>query len=110
MKIVLLRHGKPDVPSIGRLQPCEMHKWTQSYNESLLDMNSMPSHEAVKEAKRCNAVICSDLPRSIESAKIFGVNGVYMSDPVFREVGLPYDNWRLLALPPKVWAVLFRFF
>jgi broad specificity phosphatase PhoE len=108
MKIVLLRHGKPDIPHSGRLRPCEMRKWIESYNCAALDRSLVPSREAVKEAQRCSAVVCSDLPRSVESAKILGVSAVHWSDPNFREADLPCSNWRLPALPPKIWAELFR--
>ncbi|RDH90148.1 MAG: hypothetical protein DIZ77_14085 [endosymbiont of Seepiophila jonesi] len=67
-----------------------------------------PSVKAVEIAVGCNAVVCSDLPRSIESAEMLGVEVVDFEASIFREMELPSANWPSPKLPLNVWAVLFR--
>lgn len=108
MKIVLLRHGKPDIPEFGKLRASEILRWIESYNSAGIMKDHQPSREAVEIANNCNAVVCSDLPRSVESAEALRIKGVNHIEPVFREMGLPYANWPSPKLSSSVWAALFR--
>ncbi|RDH86840.1 MAG: hypothetical protein DIZ78_08105 [endosymbiont of Escarpia spicata] len=108
MRIVLLRHGKPDVPELGRLRASELRHWIKLYNSAGLKRSQRPSDKAVEIAVGCNAVVCSDLPRSIESAEMLGVEVVDFEASIFREMELPSANWPSPKLPLNVWAVLFR--
>ena len=108
MQIVLLRHGKPDIPEHGRLKAHELRQWIESYNSAGILPENTPSQEAVEIADTCNAVACSDLPRSVESAKALGIEEVDIIKPVFREMGLPFGSLPALKLMPNTWAVLFR--
>jgi hypothetical protein len=107
-KIILLRHGKPDVPEYEIMKGHEIHKWIESYNLSGIDLSCQPSCEATEIAKGCNVVVCSDLARSIESAKALEINEINTIEPLFREMGLPYGNVPFMKLKPEIWAVLFR--
>jgi len=51
-------------------------------------------------ADECNAVVCSALPRSIESVKAFHNKNTVLSDPIFNEAGLPVANWQVMKLSP----------
>ena len=112
MKIILLRHGKPRVPVFGKLRACEFHQWIEAYNLAPLDPNSKPSTELVSLAKRCDTIICSNLRRSIESAKVLGVKDIHSIDAIFREFELPYakglSRKGAPKLSPGVWSVLYR--
>ncbi|TXL02092.1 hypothetical protein BMR02_00620 [Methylococcaceae bacterium HT1] len=108
MKIVFIRHGKPDLPELGKLQANELHQWIKAYNAASLDTDQQPPKQAVELTKQCNVVVCSNLRRSIESAKLLGIRGIYCIDAIFREVELPYCNIRSPKLSATVWFVLFR--
>jgi len=108
MQIVLLRHGKPNVPKHGRLRANELHKWIESYNSAGIVPEPVPSRDAIKISNACNAVVCSDLPRSVESAKALGVKGINVIEPAFREMGLPFGSFPPLKLSPNIWARFFR--
>lgn len=108
MRIVLLRHGKPDAPDIGRLRANELHRWIESYNSAGLIKGHEPPQEAMEVAGQCKAIVCSDLQRSVESAEKLGVKKVHYCDPMFREMGLPYGNWSSLKCSPNTWSALFR--
>ena len=108
MKIVILRHGKPVTPSLRKLNASEFSDWVDEYNVAGLSPTSQPMKHVKKYADICNAVVCSALPRSIESAKAFSNKSIVLSDPIFNEAGLPVANWQVLKLSPKIWAVVFR--
>jgi broad specificity phosphatase PhoE len=108
MKIVILRHGKPVIPSLGKLSASAFSEWVDKYNAAGLCPTSQPTNHAMKRADDCNAVVCSALPRSVESAKAFNNKGFFLSDPIFNEAGLPVANWQTMKLSPKTWAVVFR--
>lgn len=48
MRIVLLRHGKPDVPELGRLRASELRHWIKLYNSAGLKRSQRPSEKAVE--------------------------------------------------------------
>ncbi len=108
MKIILLRHGKPVIPNLDPLSASEFNEWVGLYNLSGLCPTSAPTAEAVTQARNCEVVVCSELPRSIESALALGIKQITFSDPQFNEAGLPIPKWNGLKLSPSVWAVFFR--
>ncbi len=112
MKIVLLRHGKPKIPELGKLAVHEFHDWITAYNSAPLDSRSKPAKETVEMAKFCNTIVCSDLPRSIESAQRLEVKNIHCIDVIFREFELPslenIPRYGVLKFSPDIWAVLYR--
>lgn len=108
MEITLLRHGKPIIPSLNKLSASSFDEWVREYDLSGLCSSSKPTMKAFGCAKKCNVIVCSDLPRSIESAKALNSGDVFLSNAIFNEAGLPVAKWHTLKLSPKVWAVTFR--
>jgi len=108
MKIVIMRHGKPVVPVIDALQACELPRWLEAYDEAGINQTQKPPAPALAIAASCRVVVCSDLPRSIQSAQALNRKHIHLSEPGFREIGLPYASRNTPRLPPKVWVVLFR--
>ncbi len=108
MKIILLRHGKPTTPPLNKITASEFFEWVQAYNSAELCSSSQPTTKAMSQAIDCNALVCSGLRRSIESANKLNADHIVLSDPVFNEAELPVANWRTLKLSPKLWAFIFR--
>jgi len=108
VKIVLIRHGKPNLDDIGKIKSIEIERWIESYNSAKIDLKCQPKKESIEIAKNCNQVVCSDLSRSIESANILGVKKIHHIESVFREVGLPYAPFPFIKLEPNLWAIIFR--
>ena len=108
MKIIILRHGKPVIPSLSKLSALAFSDWVNEYNAAGLCPTSRPTKHAQNCANECNAIVCSVLPRSLESAKAFNNGRVHLSDQIFNEAGLPVADWKTIKLSPKVWAVTFR--
>lgn len=108
MEIILLRHGKPKPISFNRIKAFSFINWIESYNLSGLCPTSIPTQKALSAANKCNAIICSELPRSKESAKALKIKNITLFYSQFNEAGLPGANWRSLKLYPTTWAVIFR--
>ncbi len=108
MKIVLLRHGKPEISALKKQSASAFGQWISDYNAAGLSAESKPTSAALACANRSHAIVCSSLQRSIDSANALGAKKIVLSDAVFNEAGLPSANWRFLGLPSTLWAVFFR--
>ena len=112
MKIVIMRHGEPKFGLSDMLKKkCsanELEAIIGVYVDSGLNSQKIPPPEALRVVKTCNAVACSDLPRSMESAAALGVLNIDFTDPIFREADLPYANWRYPKLTVFSWGIFFR--
>lgn len=108
MEITLLRHGEPVIPPLTRITARSFQRWVELYNFADLSESSIPSDETIFHASKCNAVVCSELPRSIQSAKALKIENITLSSALFNEAGLPISNWQVIKLSPKTWAVIFR--
>ena len=107
MKIIILRHGKPVTPPLSKVSSLAFSDWVTEYNAAGVCPTSKPTEDTQNSANECNVIVCSDFPRSKESAKAFNKN-IHLSDSIFNEAGLPIANWKTIKLSPKVWAVTFR--
>jgi len=108
MRIVLLRHGRPEINGVMKLRANEIHEWIKAYNMSGLSQDDHPPREVVEIAGECNTIVCSDLPRSIDSAHALGLHKISCMEKKYREVGLPYADIKMPKLDPKIWAAIFR--
>ena len=90
------------------MSPLLFSDWVNSYNAAGLCTTSSPTNEVIKIASKCNALVCSELPRSIDSAKALQAKDITLSSAIFNEAGLPVSCWKFPALSPKAWAVFFR--
>ena len=107
MHITLLRHGKPDISQSQLIQPKKFGEWFDAYNGASLCPQHAPDSHILALAKKSKAVVCSDLPRSINSALCLGVKPI-CAVPLFREMELPYWSFPAPTLPANLWAFLFR--
>ncbi len=95
-------------PPIKALSASEFKSWVDSYNANDLDNAVLPDHCTVKLAQSADFVICSDLPRSTESARYLGIETINLTSSHFQEAGLPVVSWNFPKLSVRVWAALFR--
>jgi broad specificity phosphatase PhoE len=108
MRIVLIRHGEPDLGYWQSVSAQDMAQWIEAYNAAGIKSNSLPTKSVIDMMFGCSYFVCSDLDRSIQSAKILGTSQINHIDPLFREAGLPYARWKGITLSPTLWSVLFR--
>ncbi len=106
MQITLLRHGKPAFELNGTVQACELNKIAESYD--LSGITGAPPNKTQHLSKTHNIVVCSNLPRSLQSAKALGVTKIHSTTPVFRETSIPYFSNGSLKLPVSVWIIVLR--
>ncbi|OQX95828.1 hypothetical protein B6I21_03420 [candidate division KSB1 bacterium 4572_119] len=110
MKIVVIRHGKPNISISKPVNSIEFGESVKAYNDAGIKKASKPPEDAVKEYNNCNKIICSDLPRSVESAKLLTPKKQIHQDSLFREVEMPHGTWRTPRLRPESWLIIFRIF
>jgi len=108
MKIVLLRHGKPRLPSFRKMTGSEFGNWINSYDAAPLDAECPPFDESINISKRCNTAICSTLIRSIESSNRLGLSDTIEASNDFIEARLPSYNIFNLKFSEKIWLIIFR--
>ena len=99
-----MRHGRSAHPlPTSWITPGEFREWICIYNRIGISEDSHPSDELVATAADIPIVVCSDYPRSIESAARVAPNSQPRISATFREVGRPLQgNWQL-RLPLNVW-------
>jgi broad specificity phosphatase PhoE len=107
MKIIIIRHGKPDLPLRPRIAAGELGEWLDAYQRSGVN-RSAPSEEALQAARECPVIVTSDLARSMGSAAVLPHTGRVISERLFREAEWPYSSVPILRLRPYTWAAVFR--
>jgi broad specificity phosphatase PhoE len=105
-KIILVRHGEPDVKIAGKISGAEIPSFLDTYNNAPLNPSSEPSDRLRYLADNAT-VVCSTLPRSIASAQRCGVKPSIV-DTCFCESIPPHFQSDLLKLSPKMWLFLSR--
>ncbi|NOX75240.1 MAG: histidine phosphatase family protein [Gammaproteobacteria bacterium] len=108
MKIVIQRHGEPDIGEWGKISSTEMTKWINCYNESGVVIDNHPCSKSLAHAKN-SFVVCSTLERSRHSVELLKADK-YIADSSFCEAELPVVNFPLLKISPHAWSIVFRVF
>jgi broad specificity phosphatase PhoE len=106
VRITILRHGKPDFEWGRNVRGSDFRRLESNYDSA--GIVGIPPEESRNLIKHHEIVVCSDLPRSIQSAQALGANTVHFSSPVFREMNLPYFDRAPFTLPLKLWVVMLR--
>ncbi len=106
MKITLLRHGRPEYELAGNVKARELSEIARSYD--LSGIIGRAPYEAIALIKEHNIVVCSDMVRSIQSAKALGVTEVHLATSMFNETGIPHFTRGSIKLPISVWILLLR--
>lgn len=108
MEIVIIRHGKSIVKTSGRVSASEFGVCTKAYDIAGVDERYPPSTEVIEKAKSCNFTICSDLERSLHSAKLLEIARPNLISSLYRECEIPYTNWKYPKISKTAWPIVFR--
>ena len=108
MKIVIIRHGKPESIYEERIPAFKFVDWINRYNATSLSGSSVPDAAALACTSECNVIVSSNLQRSIDSARVLDREKHLISDGQFNEAGMPSASWKTLKMFPNTWAVIFR--
>ena len=110
MQITLLRHGTPDLSGWGKIHSSRMPEWIDAYNSSGVKNESEQFCQEIVAELTYQFIVCSNLPRSIHSAKIICYQSPHLVDAIFSEAELPSIRIPLFKLTPHVWSMIFRVF
>jgi bisphosphoglycerate-dependent phosphoglycerate mutase len=106
-KIILLRHGEVDIKDYKNISAKQFGGWIIEYNNSDIKSEFSSKDEIKNLLNKTDILICSNLKRSIQSIEIFDKIPFDTND-IFNEAELPFSNWNLLKINPKVWLIFFR--
>ena len=110
MRISLIRHGRSMLKNNEKMSLYEYNNWLTDYDNAGVLQEVSYHSETVEIVEKANIFITSDLKRSIESALLLNANEKIISDPLFRETGLPnaFPKIANLKLSPTSWTVILR--
>jgi broad specificity phosphatase PhoE len=106
MEIILMRHGEPAYELKGRVQANEISGVIEGYD--LSGIKDKPPKITIDRVSSVSAVVCSDLKRSIESAKALGFSKIHQSRALYREVATPHFKGGEFSMSLYKWGVFLR--
>jgi broad specificity phosphatase PhoE len=106
VRITIVRHGRPNFEWQRNVRGSDFKNLESAYDSSGIAENPPEKSLGLVEQHKC--IVCSDLPRSMQSAKALGANTIHVTSPVFREMNLPYFDNIPIKLPLKLWVALLR--
>jgi broad specificity phosphatase PhoE len=109
-RIILIRHGQPDIPVAPRASHHEFRTYIDAYEASGLDPQSAPPEELQDLVAELSAVFTSGKKRADESARVLAPNAELIADPLFVEAPLAAPRIPLLKMRVPKWAVVARIF
>lgn len=108
MRIILIRHGRPNIPVSLRTSHKEFRSYVDAYEEAGLDPESVPPEELQDLIGELAAVFTSGRPRAHDSARALAPNAELIADPLFVEAPLALPPIPLLRMKVPKWAVVAR--
>jgi len=110
MRIVLARHGRPDLPAEAHEPICgrDIGRWYRTYDASGIVAESDAPVALRDAARTAGCVVASDTRRARESAaRLVAADAIHVEGPL-REVGFPESLDSSLRLSPNVWVFIAR--
>jgi broad specificity phosphatase PhoE len=108
MRIILIRHGQPNIPLAPRTSHRGFGAYIDEYEQAGLDPNSAPPEELQDLVRELQAVFTSGRARAHESARALAPNAELIADPLFAEAPLASPKIPLLRMKVTKWAVVAR--
>jgi broad specificity phosphatase PhoE len=103
--MLLIRHGPSAHPSMaGLLDHAAVQEWRAGYDACGIQLDSAPPAELVQRMATVDRIVCSDLPRTMESASAICRGKTIESSPLLREVPLAIPTLGGIRAPFAVWA------
>ncbi|ADM09803.1 hypothetical protein PB2503_08739 [Parvularcula bermudensis HTCC2503] len=110
-KIVTVRHGRPNVDRNVRISAREYGEWWANYDLAGLAPDQSPPDDLLAIAAECDVIICSTMPRAIETAASLVQDArIVPQDAIFVEAPLPPPPIPFLKLSPTNWGRVSRVF
>jgi len=107
-RILLIRHGRPDLPVSPRTCHAGFRDYIDAYESAGLDPRNAPPEELQDLVRELEVVFSSGKKRADESARILAPNAEFIVDPLFVEAPLASPRIPLLRMRVTKWAVVSR--
>jgi broad specificity phosphatase PhoE len=107
-RIILIRHGQPDIPVAPRASHREFRNYIDAYEEAGLDPGSAPPDELQDLLGELSQVFTSGRKRAHDSARALAPNAELIADPLFAEAPLASPPIPLLRMRVPKWAIVSR--
>lgn len=107
-RIILIRHGRPNIPVSVKTSHDEFTKYIDAYEEAGLDPESAPPEELQDLVKELTAVFTSGRKRAHDSARVLAPGAELIADPLFCEAPLALPAIPILRMKVPKWAVVAR--
>lgn len=108
MRVILIRHGRPDIPTAPRTSHREFRSYIDAYEAAGLDPESIPPDELQDLLSEIDAVYTSGRKRAVDSARALAPHADLIADPLFAEAPLASPPIPLLKMKVPKWAVVAR--
>jgi broad specificity phosphatase PhoE len=108
VRIVLVRHGKPDAVSAASIAGHDIGRWVRGYDAAGISRELAPSAVIREMAASAGCVLASSARRAQESAAWLAASKAVRVDSELREAALPESIASSIRLSPGVWVVLAR--
>lgn len=108
LRIILIRHGRPDIEVAPRASHREFRVYIDAYEDAGLDPNSAPPDELQDLVGELAAVFTSDRKRAHDSARALAPHAELIVDPLFVEAPLASPPIPILRMRVPKWAVVAR--
>lgn len=106
--ITLLRHGRPTLTRAKAVDLAGFVEFRKRYDAAGIDAAHAPPPASVAAVRESSVLVCSDLPRSVESASLLAPRRTPIVDAAFREVDYPWLPMGPLRMHSTGWMVLSR--
>jgi broad specificity phosphatase PhoE len=107
-RVILIRHGRPDLPISPRTSHHGFRDYIDAYEEAGLDPQDAPPEELRDLVGEIAAVFTSDRRRAHQSAKALAPDAELIVDPLFIEAPLASPRIPMLKMKVPKWAVVAR--
>lgn len=108
IRVVLIRHGKPDVGRSKWLSHKKFQDFIEDYEKAGLDPGNRPPKWLMDLVKQARRVFASDRPRARESARAVAPHADVKFSPIFMEAQLKSPRLPLVRMKPAAWAIVAR--
>src|SRR5215469_16923309 len=107
-RIILIRHGQPDIDIAPRTSHREFRTYIDAYEDAGLNPESAPPEELQDLLGELSAVFTSGRKRAHDSARALAPHAELIADPLFAEAPLASPPIPLLRMKVAKWAVVSR--
>lgn len=106
-RIVLVRHGRADRLPAAPLSRDEVLAWLRAYDDCSLLEGEVPPPSVRALADRAGIVVCSGLPRAVESARLLAAADVEpVVSPLLAETPMPVPRIGERRVSLRTWSLL----